>query len=1070
MSSASRTSWLPVAGLALTLAVPAVFGTTSPAATASPPSTTGVSVVDLAVNGRYDAPLGLGDARPSLSWRMTGDGLAAAKCRAARGICPLDRQVAYEIEAAESEASLSAGELIWDTGRVPSGRQTDVRFGPELESRDQVAWRVRVWDAENEVSTWSDPEMFSVGLLEQSDWGQARWIEDAGRVESDPLPILARQFRVPEDKEVASADLYLAGVGMHHATVNGEEITDEVLAPGYSNYQVSTEYRTYDVTDEIESGDNAIGVELGHGPAYVRRSMTNPAVGRTHPFTWWQSALKGSGTLVTDLPAGATTVRLNSVADYHVGGTINIDTGDGGERLESRTITAIGTAGAQGTGITVTPALSRAHSANALVTGSGNNIAASDPAAGAAVTPRVIGRLELSYTDGTSQTIVTDRDWRTASGPLVTNSWYAGSDYDSRREQVGWDEPGADLTTAATRRDGSAMNWEPAGFAPPPNLATKLVARSGDVIREQERFTPTEVTNPAPGTWVFNFGQNFAGWPELDLDQVPAGTTIKMQPAESLRPDGTVDSASLMGGSAASHGNQVFNSYVAHGNGDGETWHPDFNYFGMQWVQVTGLPEGYTPSKDLITGVRLQADTPTAGTFDSSNARINRIHKMSRYSFASNIMSVLTDCPGREKLSYPADYTMPFESIYRNNELAAMLRESMRHLVEAQSVADTPMAGNVPLKTPVFDWGYTGRFGDEINWGNAIILVPSFLHEYYGDTATAERYYPQMMKYFDYIQRQKVGTGANAHIVNAGLADWVGAESTSGRITGTWGYYVMTIKMVELAEATGHPSDASRFRDLADDIKAAYNNAFLNEDLGYYTADGSTAAGASQAAQALALDAGLVPAEYRESVLDRLVDSIYAFHPNGEGPHLSGGTIGMAPTVRALMEADRADVLWDVLQQDDYPGYGYFMQSTSANPGGMTTIGEQWNRSNSKNHMILAQIDEWFQSGLAGIQEGSEGFNEWGDIVVKPQVVGDLTFVKGSYRAPQGEVRSEWTKSDGQLKLKVDIPANSSGEIWVPTGGERAKAIPPRASFERIEGDYAVYSVGAGTFQFVSQP
>ena len=120
---------------------------------------------------------------------------------------------------------------------------------------------------------------------------------------------------------------------------------------------------------------------------------------------------------------------------------------------------------------------------------------------------------------------MSDRDWRVASGPTTTTAWYAGEDYDARREQAGWNEPGADLTTAATRRDGSAMNWTSAGIAPPPNLATQLVARDGEVMREMQTFVPTKVTNPAPGTWVFDFGQNFAGWPELDLAQVPAGTT-----------------------------------------------------------------------------------------------------------------------------------------------------------------------------------------------------------------------------------------------------------------------------------------------------------------------------------------------------------------------------------------------------------------------------------------------------------------------------------------------------------------------------------------------------------------
>jgi alpha-L-rhamnosidase len=263
-----------------------------------------------------------------------------------------------------------------------------------------------------------------------------------------------------------------------------------VLAPGYSNYQLSSEYRTYDITGELRRGANTLGVRLGNGPAYVRRSVSNPAVGRTSPYSWWESQLKGRGVLAAGADSGATTVKLDSVTGYHLGGTINIGTGDGGDDLESRTITAIGTAGADGTGITFTPALDKPHLAGTAVTGSGNNIAASDASAGAAVTPRMIARLEISYAGGKTDVIVSDRSWRTSLGALVTDAWYSGADQDARRDQPGWDAPGADLSPTAKRRDGTAAGWIDAGIAPPPNLATRLVARAAPPIKVAETFTP----------------------------------------------------------------------------------------------------------------------------------------------------------------------------------------------------------------------------------------------------------------------------------------------------------------------------------------------------------------------------------------------------------------------------------------------------------------------------------------------------------------------------------------------------------------------------------------------------
>ncbi|WP_430781467.1 family 78 glycoside hydrolase catalytic domain [Actinoplanes sp. G11-F43] len=1023
--------------LGLSLAVPSATVLTGGPAQASAGR---VRVIGLRVDGRPGHPLGLDSITPVLSWRFAETTSSAA-----------DRQTGYQIRVRD----LGSDRILWDSGRVASAVQSGVPYGGRaLRSRQRLSWQVRAWDAARRATGWSAPSTFEMGLLRDEDWGDARWIEYPGRTETQPMPLFARRVHVDPRNRIRHARLYVSGVGMHLATVNGSTVTDEVLAPGYANYQLSAEYRVYDITARLHKGDNTIGVRVGNGPAYVRRGVTNPAVGRNAPYSWWQSQLKGSGTSTTAVQAGATTVGLSSTTGYHVDGTINIDTGDAGVDLESRTITAIDA----GT-ITFTPGLSRPHPAGVTVTGSGNNVAASDASAGAAVTPRFIARLEVTYTNGRETVIVSDREWRTALGPLTTDAWYSGSDHDARREQPGWDRPGADLTATAKRRDGTPTGWIPAGIAPPPNLATRLVGRTAPPITIAETFRPRTITNPAPGTWVFDFGQNIVGFPQLKIRDVPAGTTIRIAPAESLAADGTVDQASLRGG-GGSRGVDLFNTYTTAGLRGTETWRPDFNYFGMQWVQVTGLPEGYRPTAETITGLRVQADTPVAGSVTTSNARINRIHEMAWYSFAGNMMSVFTDCPGREKLSYPADYTMPMGSIHRDFDLSAYLRTHQRHLVEGQSIADTPMAGNVALKTPVYDWGYSGRFGDEINWGNAIILVPGFLRQLYGDTLTAGRYYEPMVRFADYIQRQK----AVGNIVDAALADWVSAEPVSGRITGTWGYHMMAADLAALAADLGKPADAARYAALAADIKTAFHTTFWDPARKLYADNGAV----SQTAQALALDAGLVPETERQAVLDGLVAMIYAFHPSGDGPHFSGGTIGMAPTVRALSAGGRDDVLWDLIQEDEQPGYGYFMESTVANPGGMTTVGERWNRGDSKNHMILAQIEEWFHAGLAGIR-AADGSIAYRELVIQPKVVGDLTHVKGHYTTPQGTARSEWRRDGDRIRLTVTVPPNTAATVYLPTLGRAPGDTPRRARFLRTEGGYAVYQMPSGTRTFTTR-
>jgi len=398
-------------------------------------------------------------------------------------------------------------------------------------------------------------------------------------------------------------------------------------------------------------------------------------------------------------------------------------------------------------------------------------------------------------------------------------------------------------------------------------------------------------------------------------------------------------------------------------------------------------------------------------------------------------------------------------------EFDAYMRTTQHHLVEGQSMADTAMRGNVALKTPVHDWGYTGQFGDEINWGNGIVLVPWYLYEYYGDTETMGRYYDQMVDFVDYIQRQKVGTGANAHIVTAALSDWVADQQTANALTGTWGYYQTITKIAAMAELTNHDEDAATYTALAEDIKQAFNARFLNTELGYYTTAGNGGtAGATQAAQALALDAGLVPDEYRESTLQQLVDDFTAYGPD-DGPHFSAGTIGLAPVVRQLTDNGYGDLLFEAMYTDTRPGYGYFMEPTVANPEGFTTIGERWTRGDSKNHMILAQIVEWFQTGLVGIDRAEDSVAH-DALVFKPQPAGDLTWVEGSFETPRGLATSRWDKTDESFTLQIEVPANTTAEVWVPVDGSQNVTPPARATFDRVEDGFEVYTVGAGSFTF----
>ena len=236
-----------------------------------------------------------------------------------------------------------------------------------------------------------------------------------------------------------------------------------------------------------------------------------------------------------------------------------------------------------------------------------------------------------------------------------------------------------------------------------------------------------------------------------------------------------------------------------------------------------------------------------------------------------------------------------------------------------------------------------------------------------------------------------------------------------------------------------------------------------------YTAEGDRGTtGATQTAQALALDEGLVPDGERQRVLNALVELVHAHHPHGPGPHLSGGTIGLGPIVRALHEGGRDDVLWEVLQQNTPPSYGHFLTPTPANPDGLTTLPEQWDLANSRNHMILAQIEEWFHAGLAGIRQPRHGV-AYRHLLIDPRPVGDLTHASGTYRTPHGQVTTAWTRQRNTFHLRVHIPANTTADIHVPTtDGHPPQVTDGHADLDHIRDNRAVYHVGSGRYAFTS--
>jgi alpha-L-rhamnosidase len=328
---------------------------------------------------------------------------------------------------------------------------------------------------------------------------------------------------------------------------------------------------------------------------------------------------------------------------------------------------------------------------------------------------------------------------------------------------------------------------------------------------------------------------------------------------------------------------------------------------------------------------------------------------------------------------------------------------------------------------------YDDGFRDDPNWGDAMILTPWSMYETYGDVRTLETYYPNMRRYLDYLTSKSAG-----NLLDYGLSDWITPDATLPvGVVASYGYYRSAATLSKIAAVLGFMTDAQQYATLAQNIGDAFNALYLDDARHTY------AGGGHQAADAVALDMGIVPANQRQGVLDDLIADIRA-----RGNHVNVGIVSLGAVFRALSAAGRDDVIFDIATQTTNPSYGFQVVN------GATSLTETWDGAAtgqaSQNHMMLGAIDEWFTADLAGIRQ-APGTVGYGSLVIRPAVVGDLTHVYGSYRTPNGLVESEWTRDpDGRLTFQVTVPGNTTATVFLPEArGE------------------AGHRVGPGRFQFV---
>jgi alpha-L-rhamnosidase len=611
--------------------------------------------------------------------------------------------------------------------------------------------------------------------------------------------------------------------------------------------------------------------------------------------------------------------------------------------------------------------------------------------------PKLIVQIEIAYTDGSVERISTgqagsDAAWKTAPGPIVFSGVYGGEDYDARREQAGWDMPGF--------RDAA---WSAAAVVDGPG--GRLMPEQTPPIELFEHYSPKRITHPKAGTTVYDLGQNFAGWPEIAVHG-HRGDKVRLIAGELLDSHGLVTQHSANASPAAPN---AF-TYALRGGGV-ERWHPRFSYYGFRYVQAERTGAAVV---EQLGGRALHMAANVDGHFASSNQLFNRIHLLIDRAILSNMMSVLTDCPHREKLGWLEQTHLAGASLMFNYDLAALYAKMSDDMEDAQTGN-----GMVPDIAPEYTV-FQGAFRDSPEWGSAVILSPWYAYQFYGDTATLRAHYRSMQRYAEYL-----GSRTKDHMLSYGLGDWYdigprapGESQLTGKsLTATAIYYQDLTALARIADAIGEPADAADYRNKAAAVKAACNAHLFHAETNNYDTG-------SQTANAMPLVVGLVPEEHRAAVLENLVADIRR-HNN----HVTAGDVGFHYVVRALTDNGRSDVLYDMLTRTDKPSYGDQLKH------GATTLTEAWdaNPDSSQNHFMLGHAEEWFYRGLAGIRvDMSAAAGE--QIRIEPAVVGDLKSTAASYRSRRGKIESHWTRTVDGLTLHVLIPAGMSATVVLPAG------------------------------------
>lgn len=652
--------------------------------------------------------------------------------------------------------------------------------------------------------------------------------------------------------------------------------------------------------------------------------------------------------------------------------------------------------------------------------------------------PKLIADLTIRYADGSSETVSSDTKWKVQRGPVVFDSTYGGEDFDARRIPTGWEAPGF-----------NDQSWSDADIVNGPG--GELIAALAPPVGLHQTYAPRKRSDLGHGRVVYDLGQNFAGIVNVRV-RGPAGAVLRLTPGELLNPDGTVSQATFHG--------PMWWSYTLRGDPKGENWQPLFGYGGFRYVQADWTPgpgmaaasqNPSPPAGKLIrlVGIAEHSDAPDTGTFVSSSDMLNRIHALIVSAMRNNEVSILTDCPHREKLGWLEQTHLQAPGLMYDNDLHALFRAQDRNMADAQQPD-----GIVPTIAPQYT-----KFGprysvydDSPEWGSASVLEPWWAYTFYGDRTQLERDYTMMERYV-----QALASKAVDGIVAYGLGDWYdigpGApgfeKNTSLGVTATLTLYQDAVAMQRIATLLGHSEDAQSYSDLSRRTADAFNRRFWSAKDGFYDTG-------SQTANSMPLALGVVPPDRRAAVLAHVVHDIYLHHD-----HVTTGEIGYPYLLRALAQAGRDDIILAIMLRKDPPSYGSQLES------GATSLTEAWNADphSSQDHFMLGSAEEWFYRRLGGMDIDVSRDNTSSGLTIRPIAVKGVDWVRCGFRSIFGPIQSDWVRHGNTVRYAITVPPGAYAMIVLPAHStiqnSHIEATADRDGNEQ-------FKVGSGQWKFTS--